>query len=65
MALAIGMAVDFMRHEMARADLQNALDRCTIAAAALSQRAAIEVDADGDGTFDVLTDEEIEQNYQS
>lgn len=37
MVVASGMAVDFMRHEAARADLQNALDRGVLAAAALSQ----------------------------
>ncbi|MEM7530409.1 MAG: Tad domain-containing protein, partial [Pseudomonadota bacterium] len=65
MALSIGMAVDFMRHEMARADLQNALDRGTLAAASLSQTAAIEIDEDGDGTWDTLTDAEIEANYEN
>ncbi|MEL6766658.1 MAG: Tad domain-containing protein [Pseudomonadota bacterium] len=65
MALAIGMAVDFMRHEMARADLQNALDRGTLAAASLTQKAATQVDLDEDGTWDTLTDEQIEANYKS
>ncbi|MBD3625541.1 MAG: Tad domain-containing protein [Rhodobacteraceae bacterium] len=37
MVVASGMAVDFMRHETARADLQNALDRGVLAAAALKQ----------------------------
>ena len=37
MFLAAGMAVDFIRHETARADLQNALDRGVLAASALSQ----------------------------
>jgi len=37
MVLATGMAIDFMRHEMARADLQNALDRGILAAADMSQ----------------------------
>ena len=37
MVVACGMAVDFIRHEGARADLQNALDRGVLAAAALSQ----------------------------
>lgn len=37
MVLASGMAIDFMRHEMARADLQNALDRGVLAAADMSQ----------------------------
>lgn len=37
MFLAAGMAVDFIRHETARADLQNALDRGVLAATALSQ----------------------------
>lgn len=65
MALAIGMAVDFMRHEMARADLQNALDRGTLAAASITQKAATEVDADDDGTWDTLSDAEIEANYKN
>ncbi len=38
MFLAAGMAVDFIRHETARADLQNALDRGVLAAADLEQR---------------------------
>ena len=33
-----GMAVDFQRHESARADLQDALDRATLAAANLNQQ---------------------------
>ncbi len=37
MFVASGMAVDFMRHEMARADLQNALDRGVLAAADVNQ----------------------------
>lgn len=37
MVLVSGMAVDFMRHEMARADLQNALDRGVLAAADVDQ----------------------------
>jgi len=40
MVLATGMAVDFMRHEMARADLQNALDRGVLAAADVEQSLA-------------------------
>ncbi|MEM7526773.1 MAG: pilus assembly protein TadG-related protein [Pseudomonadota bacterium] len=65
MALSIGMAIDFMRHETARADLQNALDRGVLAAAALTQKAATEVDLDDDGVFDALTDAEIQTNYQN
>ncbi len=37
MVLATGMAIDLMRHEVARADVQNALDRAVLAAAALNQ----------------------------
>ncbi len=37
MVVASGMAVDFMRHETARADLQNALDRGVLAATNLAQ----------------------------
>lgn len=37
MVLAVGMAVDFMRHETSRAELQNAVDRGILAAAALNQ----------------------------
>ncbi|MFQ5622884.1 MAG: pilus assembly protein TadG-related protein [Paracoccaceae bacterium] len=37
MVVAAGMAVDFTRQESARADLQNALDRGTLAAADFSQ----------------------------
>ena len=40
LVLATGMAVDFMRHEMARADLQNALDRGVLAAADVDQSLA-------------------------
>lgn len=39
MIVAAGMAVDFMRHETARADLQNALDRGILAVTASSQKA--------------------------
>ena len=39
MFIASGMAIDFMRHETARADLQNALDRGVLAAADLTQTA--------------------------
>ncbi len=35
--VAVGMAVDFMRHETYRAELQDALDRGVLAAAAFSQ----------------------------
>ncbi|MEM8595548.1 MAG: Tad domain-containing protein [Pseudomonadota bacterium] len=52
MTLSIGMAIDFMRHETARADLQNALDRGTLAATAVTQTLAVDDDGDGD-----LTDE--------
>lgn len=37
MVVAAGMAIDFMRHESARADLQNALDRGILAAVSVSQ----------------------------
>ena len=37
MVLAVGMAVDFMRHETSRAELQNAVDRGVLAAAAMTQ----------------------------
>ncbi|MEM8788603.1 MAG: pilus assembly protein TadG-related protein [Pseudomonadota bacterium] len=47
MVVGSGMAVDFMRHETARADLQNALDRGVLAAAALSQTAVVDDDGDG------------------
>ena len=40
MVLVTGMAIDFMRHEMARADLQNALDRGVLAAADVDQTLA-------------------------
>ncbi len=40
MVVMSGMAVDFMRHEAARADLQNALDRGVLAATALTQTLA-------------------------
>ncbi len=38
MVLGTGMAIDLMRHEVARADVQNALDRAVLAAAALDQK---------------------------
>ena len=37
LVVAAGMAVDFMRHEMHRAELQDALDRGVLAAASLTQ----------------------------
>lgn len=37
---ATGIAIDLARHEAERADLQNALDRCVLAAASLSQTVA-------------------------
>lgn len=37
MVVSVGMAVDFMRHETHRAELQDALDRGVLAAAAFSQ----------------------------
>ena len=37
MMVSVGMAVDFMRHETYRAELQDALDRCVLAAAAFNQ----------------------------
>ena len=37
MLVSVGMAVDFMRHETYRAELQDAVDRCVLAAAAFSQ----------------------------
>ncbi|QHQ35980.1 TadE/TadG family type IV pilus assembly protein [Algicella marina] len=40
MVVMTGMGVDFMRHEAARADLQNALDRGVLAATSLSQTLA-------------------------
>ena len=55
MILAAGMAVDFIRHETARADLQNALDRGVLAAAAFNQQYIDQIgDVSGDGD---LTDE--------
>ena len=42
MFIASGMAIDFMRHETARADLQNALDRGVLAAADLTQTAQLQ-----------------------
>lgn len=38
MVLATGMAIDLMRHEIARADIQNALDRAVLAAASRTQQ---------------------------
>lgn len=46
MIVAGGMAVDFMRHETARADLQNALDRGVLALTATSQTAVDKSDQD-------------------
>ena len=43
MVVATGMAIDLMRHEIARADVQNALDRAVLAAASQSQRAEREL----------------------
>ncbi|MEM9228645.1 MAG: TadE/TadG family type IV pilus assembly protein [Pseudomonadota bacterium] len=40
MVVSSGMAIDFMRHEMARADLQNALDRGVLAATNMEQTLA-------------------------
>ncbi|MEM9778351.1 MAG: TadE/TadG family type IV pilus assembly protein, partial [Pseudomonadota bacterium] len=40
MVVTSGMAIDFMRHEMARADLQNALDRGVLAATNIEQTLA-------------------------
>ena len=37
MVISVGMAIDFMRHEAYRAELQNALDRGVLAAASLTQ----------------------------
>ncbi len=44
MVVMAGMGVDFMRHEAARADLQNALDRGVLAATALTQTLAQEAE---------------------
>ena len=38
MVVSVGMAIDFMRHEAFRAELQNALDRGSLAAASLTQK---------------------------
>lgn len=43
MVLAVGMATDFMRQETMRAELQNAVDRGVLAAAALTQTVDDEV----------------------
>ena len=51
MFIASGMAIDFMRHETARADLQNALDRGVLAAADINQTAT---DQDGVTNQDVV-----------
>lgn len=48
MVVGTGMAVDFMRQETARADLQNALDRGVLAAASKTQTVAVDDDGDGD-----------------
>lgn len=37
MVMAVGMAVDLMRHETSRAELQNAVDRGVLAAASMTQ----------------------------
>lgn len=47
MMLVSGMAVDFMRHEMARADLQNALDRGVLAAADVDRAIPLLAGSDG------------------
>ncbi|MEO0819065.1 MAG: pilus assembly protein [Pseudomonadota bacterium] len=46
MFVAAGMAVDFMRQEMARADLQNALDRGVLAATDVSQSVNTKAEAE-------------------
>ncbi|MEM9228325.1 MAG: pilus assembly protein TadG-related protein [Pseudomonadota bacterium] len=58
MILAAGMAVDFIRHETARADLQNALDRGVLAAAAFNQNYV-------DQIGDVSDDGELDDEYQA
>lgn len=47
MLLAFGMGVDFMRHETMRAELQNAVDRGVLAAAAMDQTIDAEVTVRG------------------
>ena len=49
MMLASGMAIDFMRHEMARADLQNALDRGVLAAADVDRAIPLLADSEDTG----------------
>jgi len=47
MLVSVGMAVDFMRHETYRAELQDAVDRCVLAAAAFSQRIDAQTTCEG------------------
>ncbi|WP_161861834.1 Tad domain-containing protein [Algicella marina] len=53
MVVMAGMGVDFMRHESARSDLQNALDRGVLAATSRTQTLALAEEG--------MSDEEIEQ----
>jgi len=47
MMVSVGMAVDFMRHETYRAELQDALDRCVLASASFSQTISPQVTCEG------------------
>lgn len=63
MVIACGMAVDFMRHETARADLQNALDRGVLAAAALTQ-SYVEEKIAADDSLDGSDEEVVRKQYE-
>ncbi len=47
MFVSVGMGIDFMRHETFRSELQDALDRCVLAAAAFSQTVDAQTTCEG------------------
>ncbi len=65
MVVMAGMGVDFMRHEAARADLQNALDRGVLAAAARTQTLAQQEEGMSDAEFREAKEELIASYMKS